>query len=364
MNQNRILNSLLKNNKKMAVILMLFFILVTVLIYIFERNYLIFQTNPTDKQTLHHQINDNVDVRRIALIGSSKAISTAFDSFEKKLSELSKNDGSMTFEFVKIEVPFSKINIENAVEYVKMHDKADLIVTGQSDLQYIIPLVKDIPIISVISSDPVALGYARSEDGSGTNVVFIDSGTIRNSKKRLEIFLDLVPNTKKLLVIRGDKKLFQENDLAINLMREEILKEGLDIELVEKTFSNRNDFNRFMLEYDFRDIDGIIRYPGIFGATNIDLFFTFQEKIKKPVIVLNKQEVEMGGLISYGPINEELGKTGAFSAWQILKGQISPGEIPILRPFKNELVINETVANSLNIKIPDSVKKMVDVYVK
>jgi putative tryptophan/tyrosine transport system substrate-binding protein len=63
--------------------------------------------------------------------------------------------------------------------------------------------------------------------------------------------------------------------------------------------------------------------------------------------------VEAGGLISYGPNFPHLFRRTADYVDKILRGT-KPGDIPVERPTKFDLVINNTTARAIGLKIPES----------
>jgi putative ABC transport system substrate-binding protein len=73
--------------------------------------------------------------------------------------------------------------------------------------------------------------------------------------------------------------------------------------------------------------------------------------------------VEAGGVVSYGPDAASVAERGAVFVTKILRGA-SPGDLPIERPTKYELVVNLKAAKALGLTIPDSVLAVADEVIR
>ena len=74
---------------------------------------------------------------------------------------------------------------------------------------------------------------------------------------------------------------------------------------------------------------------------------------------LYRAHVEGGGLLSYGPNLPDMFRRCGVYAARILGGA-KPGDLPIERPTKFELVINLKTAKALGLTIPPSLLQRAD----
>jgi len=76
-------------------------------------------------------------------------------------------------------------------------------------------------------------------------------------------------------------------------------------------------------------------------------------KARLPTAFARSENVEAGGLISYGPKLTELFRQAALYVDKILKGA-KPADLPVEQPTKFELVINMKTAKALGLTLPPS----------
>jgi putative ABC transport system substrate-binding protein len=94
-----------------------------------------------------------------------------------------------------------------------------------------------------------------------------------------------------------------------------------------------------------------------FSARQMTIVLAAQHRL--PAIYENKEFVQDGGLISYGPDIPEMTRRAATFVDKILTGA-KPGDLPIEQPTQFELVINLKTAKTLGLTIPDKMLTVAD----
>ena len=82
-----------------------------------------------------------------------------------------------------------------------------------------------------------------------------------------------------------------------------------------------------------------------------------------PTMYIQREFVEAGGLISYGPNFPDLFRRAAGYVDKILRGA-NPAEIPVEQPTKFDFVINLTTAKALGLTVPETLLTRADEVIK
>ena len=302
--------------------------------------------------------------KKIAKIGylfASTPAATAYniEAFRQGMRELGHVEGRT---FV-LELPYGEARAERFPEIARelVGLKLDMIVAATD---VVIAAVKretqTIPIIMASSNDPVATGLVASLARPGGNVTGLSLISPELSGKRLELLREVVPGLSRVAFlwnpdVRGAVLDYRETEGAVSSL-------GLQLQSVEVV--RAEDLDRAFSAVTKERAQALIVPPAnpvAFG--NRDQIASFVQKNKLPSIYAQREFVDAGGLMSYGPSNPDMHRRAATYVDKILKGT-KPADLPVEQPRKFELVINLKTAKQIGLTIPQSILFRADKMIK
>jgi ABC-type uncharacterized transport system substrate-binding protein len=206
-----------------------------------------------------------------------------------------------------------------------------------------------IPIVFIGGSDPVGIGLVQSLARPGGNITGTADLDIDLGPKRMEIFSELVPGLKRLLVPYDATNRYIVAQLPA--YREAARRLGLT--LVEKPLRTEEEAQATLARTRRGDVDGILA-PRFLSLNIPGFVLDVAQKQALPTMFYGFFFVEHGGLVAYSASDAQLGRQAARLVDKILNGS-KPADLPVEQPTTFELVINLKTANALGLKIPPSV---------
>ncbi len=236
---------------------------------------------------------------------------------------------------------------ELAAELVGM--PVDVIVTaGAGPIRAAMRATTSIPIVMAETNDPVEDGLVASLARPGGNVTGQTSIARELIGKRLEVLRRTLPSASRVGVFWNP-----EANQAGQLQIAEAAAGPLGLTLVplevREPTAIEGAFQRAVQER----VDALTLVDNLVLSSNVARVGGRALAHRLPM-VSTVQFVEAGGLIAYGASFEELFRRSASYVDRILKGA-NPGDLPVERPEKFDLVINLTTAQVLGLTIPQSV---------
>jgi putative ABC transport system substrate-binding protein len=206
-----------------------------------------------------------------------------------------------------------------------------------------------IPIVFMGSSDPVGLGLVRSLARPGGNITGTADLDVDLAPKRMEIFRELIPAMKRVLLPYDATNAYVVAQLAV--YRDAARRLGLT--LVERPVRTEEEARAVITGIRTGEVDGI--FAPRFVSLNIPGFvLDSAQKRRLPAMFHQLFFVERGGLAAYSAADHQLGRQAARLVDKILKGA-KPGDLPVEQPTKFELVLNLKTARALRLTIPRAV---------
>jgi putative ABC transport system substrate-binding protein len=205
-----------------------------------------------------------------------------------------------------------------------------------------------IPIVFIGGIDPVELGLVKSYARPGGNVTGIADLGVELIPKRLEIFQQLVPGLKRVLLAYDATS---DHALA-QLEAFRAAARGFGLTLVEKPVRTQDEAQAVIAGVRRQEVDGMLSPRSL--SLNIPGFILEAGPRQAiPTMFHTAFFVERGGLVSYAPSTQGLGRQAARLVDKILKGA-NPATLPVEQPTTFDLVINLNTAKALGLTISPS----------
>jgi putative tryptophan/tyrosine transport system substrate-binding protein len=213
-----------------------------------------------------------------------------------------------------------------------------------------------IPIVFLVGADPVELGLVGSFAKPGGNVTGVNILTSEVVAKRLRLLHDLLPNAVRIAVLVDPnnptiaKTTVQDVQKAAPIM-------GLQTHIINAT--TVGEINEVFAAFERDRPDALFVAPDSFLTSRRAQLATLTARDRIPATYPNRDYVEVGGLMSYGPDFTDIFRQVGVYTGSILKGA-KPAELPVLQSNKFDLVINLTTAKALGIEVPLNLLSIAD----
>jgi putative ABC transport system substrate-binding protein len=246
-----------------------------------------------------------------------------------------------------------------AAELVQL--KVDVLVTGSNPVIAAVKQVTTtIPVVMAVSRDPVGAGFIASLARPGGNITGLANDPAPEIiGKNLELLKEAAPRVSRVAFLwnpvppgAGTYKNSVES-AARNL--------GVTFQSVE--IRGRNEFERAFTAMVRERADAVLvaQDPVLFSARSQVVLQAARHRL--PAMYGNREYVEVGGLMSYGPSIAHQFRRAATFVDKILKGA-KPSDLPIEQPTKFEFVVNLKTAKALGLTIPPSVLVRADEIIR
>ena len=206
-----------------------------------------------------------------------------------------------------------------------------------------------IPIVMANGADPVTFGLVQSLSRPGGNVTGLTNFAEDLASKQLDVIRELLPHLARVGTIIN-----VENPLHVPQWREtQAAAAKASLALVHFDYRIPDDLERAFAYFADEKVEAVLVPPDVTFAAYRARIAELAANARLPTIYFNRESVVAGGLVSYGPDLVGNYRRAAVFVDKILKGA-KPGDLPVERPNKIELVINLNAAKALGLTVPPS----------
>ena len=226
----------------------------------------------------------------------------------------------------------------------------DLIVTEGTAGTAAARAAGNIPIVMVQSGDPVGAGLVASLARPGGTITGLSSFAPVLSSKRLELLKETVPGLTRVGV-----PWIPTNPVHVIQVRQiQEAGEASGVQVLSLPVYGSNDVEPAFHAATHEGAAGLIVFGDSFFQSERARIVGLAAQSRLPVIYNNRQPVDAGGLMAYGPSRSAMFRRGSYYVDRILKGA-KPADLPVEQPREFEFVINLQMAQALGLTIPQHV---------
>ena len=290
---------------------------------------------------------------RIGYLSPSSPTDQNLESFRAGLRDRGYVEGSDH----EIEIRYAGRDYSRIPALVQelLSSKVDLVVTAGPMTRAAPFLAQSVPVVFALSGDPVDAGIVASFARPGGNATGISMLQLDIASKRVELLREIAPAVSRVAVFANPDHPGVGSELKVT--REAAKSLGLEVEVFEP--NNDATLPPALEAATASKSDGVLVFPDALTLTNREEIARVALRMRAPSIFGWKVYVQAGGLVSYGPVQADAFVRLAYFADRIIKGA-KPGELPVERPTKLELVLNLKTAKALDLTIPPTLLARAD----
>jgi len=204
-----------------------------------------------------------------------------------------------------------------------------------------------LPVVAINAGDPVSTGLVESLARPGGHLTGISDVSADLTPKRLELLKQLVPTLRRVAM------LWNAADLGMTLRyrASEAGAQALGLSVQPLGVREPDDFEQAFAAMERERPDAILMVTDTLTLLNRQRIFEFAAAHQLPAIYEFDSLVRDGGLLSYGPDQDESFSRVAALVDRILKGA-QQADLPFEQPTRFRLVINLKTAQALGLPIP------------
>jgi putative tryptophan/tyrosine transport system substrate-binding protein len=288
-----------------------------------------------------------VRMRRIGILLFSKQDLATISPFLRGLEALGYVDGrNVAIEYRDAEGKYERF-AELANELVRT--KPDVIYSfGGEQAPIVKKATATIPIVVVVSNDPVESGLVASLGRPGGNITGVTYVHDMLAGKSVELLKDTVPSVSRVAI------LWNPNHTDPEFRETQRASRALEVQLQSCEVKEPGDFEGAFQAVARERPEALIVLGSRLMFQHRQLIGDFAAKNRLIMVGVPIWLMEIGAILTYGPPVPELFRRSSTYVDKILKGA-KPADLPMQQPTTFELTISVKRAKELAITVPPTV---------
>ncbi len=212
-----------------------------------------------------------------------------------------------------------------------------------------------VPIVIAFSGDLVGTGMISNLARPGGNITGFSYLSTDLAAKRLELLSETFSRSGRIAVLYNPG----EPATSLELRETESAARALGVTLQPLTAADPDAVDHAFTTASREGADAMILFTHGFAELNQARIIEQAARHRMPTLYGWRDFSLAGGLMSYGPDVQVLGREAASSVDRILKGE-RPGDLPVQQTVRLELIVNLKTARAADIAIPPALLSRAD----
>lgn len=285
-----------------------------------------------------------MQMRRIGILLYAKQERATIDPVLQGLEQLGYADGkNVTIEYRDADGQYDRLQ-EAAADLVGL--KPDVIFSlGGEQAPFVKNATATIPIVVVVSNDPVESGLVRSLARPGGNITGLTYVHDLLAGKSVELLKEVMPQVSRVAI------LWNPNHADPEFRETQQASRTIGVQLQSLEVREPADFEGAFQAARAERAEALIVIGSRLIFLNRVRIGDFADKNRLVLVGVPSWLIDAGALLTYGPNVPDLLRRASTYIDKILKGA-RPSDLPMQQPTTFELIISQKSAKKLGIVVP------------